>query len=238
MDFAWAVCALRRGLKVTRKNWLLAIPPMYLYMMTEKPDGKHIIKMHPGTGPDFEWTPTAEQMLIVDDWEEYVDPKEGIQLRSITGETIKITHEEMPVWPEVNADGYARMSKDSDVIVHDGVYRSKKELMKAEEDQSDYAKEARKIVDGLPVRGLPCEHEAVVKGDARCFLVAAASIVAKVSRDRILRRLDAEHPGYGLAEHKGYPTPAHLEALARLGVSPVHRRSFGPVRDVLNPPML
>lgn len=150
MDFAWAVCALRRGLKVTRKNWLLAIPPMYLYMMTEKPDGKHIIKMHPGTGPDFEWTPTAEQMLIVDDWEEYVDPKEGIQLRSITGETIKITHEEMPVWPEVNADGYARMSKDSDVIVHDGVYRSKKELMKAEEDQSDYAKEARKIVDGLP----------------------------------------------------------------------------------------
>lgn len=94
------------------------------------------------------------------------------------------------------------------------------------------------IVDGLPVRGLPCGHEAIVKGDARCFLVAAASIVAKVSRDRILRRLDAEYPGYGLAEHKGYPTPAHLEALARLGVSPVHRRSFGPVRDVLNPPML
>jgi len=76
MDFAWVVDALRRGLKVTRKDWLLANPPMYLYMVTEKkPDGKHIIKMHPGTGPDFEWTPTAEQLLIVDDWEEYVEPK-------------------------------------------------------------------------------------------------------------------------------------------------------------------
>ena len=76
MDFAWVVDALRRGLKVARKDWLLAIPPMYLYMVTEKkPDGKHIIKMHPGTGPDFDWTPTAEQMLIVDDWEEYVEPK-------------------------------------------------------------------------------------------------------------------------------------------------------------------
>jgi len=94
------------------------------------------------------------------------------------------------------------------------------------------------LVDGLPVRGLPCGHEAVVKGDARCFLVAAASVVAKVSRDRILRALDAEYPGYGFAEHKGYPTEAHLAAIARLGVSPAHRRSFGPVRDALNPPML
>ncbi len=91
------------------------------------------------------------------------------------------------------------------------------------------------LVDGLPARGLPCPQEAVVKGDARSFLVAAASIVAKVSRDRILDALDAAHPGYGLAENKGYPTSAHLEALRRLGVSPCHRRSFGPVRDVLNP---
>jgi len=119
MDFAWVVDALRRGLKVTRKDWLLANPPMYLYMVTEKkPDGKHIIKMHPGTGPDFEWTPTAEQLLIVDDWEEYVEPKKAAPAKS--------TQEDLPVWPEVNADGYARMSKDSDVIIHDGVYRFKK----------------------------------------------------------------------------------------------------------------
>ena len=94
---------------------------------------------------------------------------------------------------------------------------------------------AMALVDGLPARGLPCGQQAVVKGDARSFLVSAASIVAKVSRDRILDELDARFPGYGLAEHKGYPTPAHLDALRRLGVSPCHRRSFGPVRDVLNP---
>lgn len=75
MDFAWVVDALRRGLRVTRKAWE-GDPPMYLYMVTEKkPDGKHIIKMHTGTGQDFEWTPTAEQMLIVDDWEEYTELK-------------------------------------------------------------------------------------------------------------------------------------------------------------------
>ena len=116
MDFAWALSALKAGRKVTRKDWLLAIPPMYLYMVTEKKlDGKHLIKMHPGTGPDFEWTPTAEQMLIVDDWEEYVEPKKAAPVKS--------TQEDLPVWPEVNADGYARMSKDSDKIIHDGVYR-------------------------------------------------------------------------------------------------------------------
>lgn len=119
MDFAWVVDALRRGLKVTRKAWA-GDPPMYLYMVTEKkPDGKHIIKMHTGTGQDFEWTPTAEQMLIVDDWEEYVEPKKK--------PVDKLPKEDLPVWPEVNADGYARMSKDSDVVVHDGVYRFKKE---------------------------------------------------------------------------------------------------------------
>ncbi len=93
------------------------------------------------------------------------------------------------------------------------------------------------FVDGLPVRGLPCGHEAIVKGDAKSFLVAAASIVAKVSRDRILAELDAEYPGYGFAVHKGYPTQEHLDALTRPGPCPAHRRSFGPVRDVINPPL-
>lgn len=123
MDFAWVVDALRRGLKVTREAWR-GDQPMYLYMVTEKkPDGKRIIKMHPGTGPDFEWTPTAsstiEQLLIVDDWEEYVEPKKAAPAKAM--------QEDLPVWPEVNADGYARASKDSNVILHDGVYRFKKE---------------------------------------------------------------------------------------------------------------
>jgi len=87
------------------------------------------------------------------------------------------------------------------------------------------------LVDGLPVPSLPVPHRAIVRGDATCLSIAAASIVAKVTRDAIMMEMDAAHPGYGFARHKGYPTRAHLEALVRLGPSPVHRRSFAPVRD-------
>jgi ribonuclease HII len=91
---------------------------------------------------------------------------------------------------------------------------------------------ARVLVDGnrLPVLKMPAE--AIVKGDARVPAIAAASIVAKVYRDTLLERLHDEHPQYGFAEHKGYPTPEHLEALRRHGACTQHRRSFAPVRAV------
>jgi ribonuclease HII len=73
----------------------------------------------------------------------------------------------------------------------------------------------------------------VVKGDSRIAAIAAASIIAKVTRDRELVALDAVYPGYGLARHKGYPTPEHLQALMTLGVTPIHRRSFAPVANAL-----
>lgn len=90
------------------------------------------------------------------------------------------------------------------------------------------------LVDGnrLPP-GLPCPAEALVKGDAREPAIMAASILAKVARDRLMRELDAIHPGYGFALHKGYPTPLHLETLRRLGPCSEHRRSFAPVRACL-----
>lgn len=94
---------------------------------------------------------------------------------------------------------------------------------------------AHVLVDGLPVRGLPCPSTAIVKGDAKSLLVAAASIAAKVTRDRIMDDLDRRHPGYGFAKHKGYPTPEHLAALARLGPCPEHRRTFGPVAALVQP---
>ena len=84
------------------------------------------------------------------------------------------------------------------------------------------------LVDGLPVATLP-NATSVVKGDAKSLFIAAASILAKTARDADCRRLEREYPGYGFARHKGYPTPAHLEALQRLGPCPEHRRSFGPV---------
>lgn len=86
------------------------------------------------------------------------------------------------------------------------------------------------LIDGLPPRGVPFAHLAVVDGDALSPRVGAASIIAKVTRDRIMERLDLLYPGYGLAEHKGYGTPRHRRAVNRLGPSPVHRRSFQPVR--------
>ncbi len=79
--------------------------------------------------------------------------------------------------------------------------------------------------------GLSIPAEAVIKGDARLACVAAASILAKTERDRILTRLGAEYPEYGFEKHFGYPTPEHLEALRRYGPCPHHRRSFAPVRE-------
>jgi len=84
------------------------------------------------------------------------------------------------------------------------------------------------IVDGLPVPALDPSRN-VVKGDAKSLFIAAASILAKTARDADCLRLEREYPGYGFAKHKGYPTPEHLAALARLGPCPEHRRSFGPV---------
>jgi ribonuclease HII len=88
------------------------------------------------------------------------------------------------------------------------------------------------LVDGLPVKGLPCPHTAIVGGDGLSLSIAAASVIAKVTRDRLMVELDRLHPGYGFAAHKGYGTRAHLDALRRLGPSPCHRRSFGPVRQM------
>ncbi|MBA2077831.1 ribonuclease HII [Rhodanobacter sp. PCA2] len=90
------------------------------------------------------------------------------------------------------------------------------------------------LVDGnkLP-RDLPCPGRAIVGGDALEPAISAASILAKVTRDRLMVALDAAHPGYGFALHKGYPTPAHLAALQRLGPCVQHRRSYAPVRERL-----
>lgn len=90
------------------------------------------------------------------------------------------------------------------------------------------------LVDGNRLPRWDYPSQAVVKGDDRVPAIAAASILAKVQRDADLQVLDAQWPGYGFATHKGYPTAAHLEALQRLGVTPVHRRSFAPVRALLS----
>ncbi len=88
------------------------------------------------------------------------------------------------------------------------------------------------IVDGhLPIREVTLPQRAIIGGDARCAAIAAASILAKVHRDKVMDALHREHPAYGFDRHKGYPTPEHREILARLGPCPAHRQSYRPVQE-------
>ena len=89
------------------------------------------------------------------------------------------------------------------------------------------------LVDGNRLPRWHYASEPVVKGDDRVPAIAAASILAKVQRDGDLKALEQQYPGYGFAAHKGYPTASHLKALQELGVTPVHRRSFAPVKKLL-----
>lgn len=88
---------------------------------------------------------------------------------------------------------------------------------------------AHALIDGLPVPAFPSPQTALVGGDARSFSIAAASVIAKVTRDRLMDALDAAYPAYGFAKHKGYPTPEHLARLREHGPCPEHRRSYAPV---------
>jgi ribonuclease HII len=85
------------------------------------------------------------------------------------------------------------------------------------------------LIDGRDTIEWPCPQQTVIQGDGASLSIAAASVLAKVYRDRLLVELDCQFPGYGLARHKGYGSPEHLAALARLGPTPLHRRSFHPV---------
>lgn len=87
------------------------------------------------------------------------------------------------------------------------------------------------LVDGRPVPGFPVISTAIVKGDSLSFSIAAASVIAKVTRDRIMAELDVRYPEYGFSRHKGYGTALHMQALLEFGPSPVHRQSFRPVRE-------
>ncbi|MBX7156768.1 MAG: ribonuclease HII [Verrucomicrobiae bacterium] len=89
------------------------------------------------------------------------------------------------------------------------------------------------LIDGRPFRDFPFPHEGIVSGDRLSYSIAAASIIAKVVRDRLMREWHQQWPHYGFDEHKGYGTPQHLEALKRYGPCPIHRNSFAPVMQAI-----
>ena len=92
------------------------------------------------------------------------------------------------------------------------------------------------LIDGRPVKSMPYNNLAIVKGDRKSASIAAASIIAKVYRDKLMCDYDKIYPGYGFAEHKGYGTKQHLIAINELGACPIHRKSFSPIKELLNPP--
>jgi ribonuclease HII len=92
------------------------------------------------------------------------------------------------------------------------------------------------FIDGLPVPDFPVENKAVVKGDAKSASIAAASILAKTHRDALMLKFAKNYPEYGFEKNSGYGTAEHLAALKIYGISPIHRKTFGPVRDTINPP--
>ena len=94
--------------------------------------------------------------------------------------------------------------------------------------QAEYA-----LIDGNRCPQLPCPSEAIIKGDQTVAAISAASIIAKVARDQEMIEMDTLYPGYDFTRHKGYPTKAHVLALQTIGISPIHRRSFGPVKKLL-----
>lgn len=89
------------------------------------------------------------------------------------------------------------------------------------------------LLDAFRLPLMPLPQRPIIKGDATCMSIAAASIVAKVTRDRLMHALEREHPGYSFHQHKGYGTSLHASALLRLGVSPIHRRSYAPIKALL-----
>jgi len=114
-----------------------------------------------------------------------------------------------------------------------GLHKSNLEGMRRAINSLDIAPDYV-LTDGYPIEGLAIPNLAVWKGDQVAISISAASILAKVYRDRVMIKLDAQYPGYGLAKHKGYITAAHTKALGELGVSEIHRKSFANVAALMN----
>jgi ribonuclease HII len=129
---------------------------------------------------------------------------------------------------------WAVASVDVELIDRINIYQAAHRAMNLALDQLQPPPE-HVLVDGRPVRSMRFPNTPLVKGDARSYSIAGASVLAKVTRDRLMREYDQLYPGYGFAEHKGYGTPQHLAAIQALGPCPIHRRSFSPFRPVATP---
>ena len=136
--------------------------------------------------------------------------------------------------PEIR---YAIASVDVEMIDRINIRQAAWRAMHLALDQLD-PKPQHVLIDGLRIKWLPYPQTALVQGDCKSYSVAAASVLAKVTRDRMMRELDQSYPGYGFAAHKGYATPQHYAAINERGPTPIHRRSFAPFRQQEREPEL
>ena len=128
---------------------------------------------------------------------------------------------------------YAIASSDEEMIDRINIRQAAWRAMNVALDQLQ-PRPQHVLVDGLRIKWLAYSQTALVDGDCKSYSIAAASVLAKVTRDRTMIELDRQYPGYGFAGHKGYATPEHLAAIQTLGPCPIHRRSFAPFRPVQN----
>jgi ribonuclease HII len=119
-----------------------------------------------------------------------------------------------------------------DIIDNQGIIKATRLAMIAAIGQLSPPAESL-LIDYMVLPEVTLPQRGIKYGDKLCFSIACASIIAKVARDRLMLELDSAYPGYGLAQHKGYGTTEHLSCLQRLGPSPIHRRSFSPIRDIM-----
>src|SRR5256885_4444661 len=148
--------------------------------------------------------------------------------KQLTEENRERFYKVITTHPEIR---YGIASVDAEMIDQINILQAAHRAMQLALDQLSPQPE-HVLVDGRPVKTLRIPHTPLVKGDCRSYSIAAASVLAKVTRDRMMIELDRAYPGYAFAEHKGYSTPQHLALLAQLGPSPIHRRSFSPCRPV------
>lgn len=124
--------------------------------------------------------------------------------------------------------GRAEVEEIDDINILQATLRAMQRAVVALDQQPEYV-----LVDGNRSPKFSCPSEAIIKGDLTVAEISAASIIAKVTRDTELQQLSVQYPGYGFEKHKGYPTKVHMEAISRLGVTPIHRRSYAPVRKAM-----
>jgi ribonuclease HII len=146
--------------------------------------------------------------------------------KQLTPELREILFVEITSRPEVKF-GIAQVPEQ--MIDQINILQATHRAMNLALDQLDPAPQ-HVLVDGLPVKSMQWPQTAIVSGDALSYSIAAASILAKVSRDRLMIQLDGQYPGYGFADHKGYGTPEHVAAIKTRGPCPIHRQSFSPFR--------